>query len=519
VEYLRESVRAAPAAGPGVAEMRLVIEQLHATFDRRWGGFGRAPKFPPATSLLLLLRLGRRLGDERGLQMARGTLDGMARGGMRDHVGGGFHRYAVDERWLVPHFEKMLYDNALLARAYVEGYQAAGDISYRAVASETLDWVLREMTAPEGGFLAATDADSEGVEGRFFVWTPAEVREALGADEARLICEYYDITDAGNWEGHSIPNTPQPLEAVAERLGLEPGVLARRLEAARARLYEARRRRVPPGLDDKILTAWNGLMIGALAEGARVLREARFLDAATRAAEFVLGALQTPDGRLSRSWRRGRARLAAYLEDYACLADGLLDLYEAGGPARYLAEAQRLVERIRSDFTAPEGGFFSTAADHEALVVRHREGHDGATPSANAVAARALARLSYHLDRADYRDEALRAVRAYGAAIAQHPQAFPASLLVAEFLLDGPVELAIVGARQDARTEALWAEMGRHYLPNRIVAHHDPAEGESLLPLLRGKGTVDGAPALYVCRNYACRRPVTDPRDLAAALG
>jgi uncharacterized protein YyaL (SSP411 family)/aryl-alcohol dehydrogenase-like predicted oxidoreductase len=471
-------------------------------------------------ALLLLLRHHQRTGDGEALAMVSKTLDAMAQGGMYDHIGGGFARYSTDERWLVPHFEKMLYDNALLARAYLEGHQATGSPHYAQVAREVLDYILREMTGPEGGFYSATDADSEGEEGKFFVWTPAEVEALLGPEDAGQVCAYYDISAEGNWEGKSIPNTPRSLERVASRLGVRPDRFRATIEAARARLYEARRRRVPPGLDDKVLTAWNGLMIGAMAEGYRVLGDPRYLAGASRSADFLLTVLRRPDGGLYRTARGGRAHLEAYLEDYAYLAEGLLDLYEAGGAVRYLHEARSLCERLLRDFGDPAGGgFYDTAAGHEALIVRHREGSDDATPSGNAVAAAVLARLSFHLDRADLREAAIRAVSAYGKAIAQVPRAFCKSLMVVDFLLQGPVELALVGTPGEPGYEALRREVGRRYLPARIVAHHDPAAGPApALPLLAGKGLVDGRAALYVCRHFACRAPVTDPAGVAQAL-
>jgi hypothetical protein len=520
VRYLRLNAGTAPGGSLGAAELRAALEQLDQDFDPRWGGFGSAPKFPPSGSLSLLLRCYRRFGDARALEMVTKTLDAMARGGMYDQVGGGFHRYSVDERWLVPHFEKMLYDNAQLARVYVEGYQATSNLFYHRVASEVLDYVLREMTGEGGGFFSATDADSEGEEGRFFVWDPDQVRAAVGdEEEARRFCVYYDITDRGNWEGHSIPNTPQPLSEVAARLALAPEDLERSLATARAKVYRARLSRVPPALDDKVLAAWNGLMIGALADGARVLGDPRYLRAAQQAADFILTNMRDTGGRLLRTWRGGRAHTPAYLEDYGYLADALVDLYEAGAPARYLREAASLLEPVQQDFADEGGGFFATARDHEALIVRHREGHDGATPSANAVAARALARLSFHLDRPAWRESAERALRAYGKAIARQPRAFTTSLAVVDFLLDGPVELAFAGKPGDADHQALWIEVSRRYLPNRIIAHVDPGDADAVeLPLLAGKAAVEGRAALYVCRDYACQRPITEPSAVAEAL-
>jgi uncharacterized protein YyaL (SSP411 family)/aryl-alcohol dehydrogenase-like predicted oxidoreductase len=520
VRYLRLNAGTAPGGSLGEAQLRAALEQLDQDFDPRWGGFGGAPKFPPSGSLSLLLRCHRRFADGRALEMVTKTLDAMARGGMYDQVGGGFHRYSVDERWLVPHFEKMLYDNAQLTRVYLEGYQATRELSYHRVASEVLDYVLREMTGEGGGFFSATDADSEGEEGRFFVWDPDQVRAAVGDEEdARRFCAYYDITDRGNWEGRSIPNTPQPLSEVAARLALAPEELERSLATARAKVYRARLARVAPALDDKVLAAWNGLMIGALAEGARVLGDPRYLHAAERAADFILVNMRAADGRLLRTWREGRAHTPAFLEDYAYLADALIDVYEAGAPARYLREAAALLERVEQDFADDGGGFFTTARDHEALIVRHREGHDGATPSANAVAARALARLSSHLDRAPWRESAERALRAYGKAISRQPRAFTTSLAVVDFLLDGPVELAFAGAPGATDYQALWIEVGRRYVPNRIIAHVGTADADAAdLPLLAGKTPVEGRAALYVCRDYACQRPITDPSAVAEAL-
>jgi uncharacterized protein YyaL (SSP411 family) len=515
--HLREAAAPVPGSVDMAAATAHLMDRLERSFDPRWGGFGAAPKFPPATLLRLLLALHRADGNPRALEMVRRTLDGMARGGMYDQLGGGFCRYATDEEWLVPHFEKMLYDNALLARAYLEGYQVTGDPFYRQVAAETLDYVLREMTDSAGGFHSATDADSEGVEGKFFVWTPDEFTAVLGA-EAPLAAAWFDVTRAGNWEGHNVLRTPRPLAEVAAAFDLEPAEAARRIAAARTTLYAARLGRVPPGLDDKVLTAWNGLMIGALAEGARVLGEDRWLVAARGAAEFVLGALRREGGGLLRTWRRGTAHLDAYLEDYAFLGSGLLDLYEAGGGDRYLAEARGLAERLLADFAAPGGGFFSTAAGHESLLVRHREGHDGAIPSANAVAALLLARLAAHDGREEWRRAAEAALEAWGAAIAREPRAFAQSLLALAFLREGPVELAFIGPADHPGLAALRRQTAAHFLPHRIIEQWDPGPGASPRPLLAGKHLVEGHPALYVCRDFSCRAPVTDPRDVASAL-
>ncbi|TAJ07318.1 MAG: DUF255 domain-containing protein [Nitrospirae bacterium] len=519
-ERMKQTLQGGSPMAVGQAELDAVVTQSAEEFDARHGGFGGAPKFPPATGLSLLLRCHHRTGDPQVLHMVRKTLDAMAAGGMYDQIGGGFARYSTDERWLVPHFEKMLYDNALLTRTYLEAYQVTQDLEYRRIATETLDYIVREMTSPDGGFYSATDADSEGVEGKYFVWTPEQIRAVIPDEtEARRFCSFYDITPGGNWEQASIPNRPRSWEAVAQELGIEPEELRRTVEQVKPLVYEARRQRIPPALDDKILTAWNGMMISAMAEGTRVLLAPRYLQTAERAADFLLTSLSRPDGGLYRTYRAGKAHLPAYLEDYAYLAEGLVDLYEAGGAERYLKDAVRLAERILADFSDQEkGGFFTTAKDHEALLLRSREGPDGAIPSGNAVAASALARLSFHYDRQDFREAATLAIRAYGRQTTRYPRAFAKSLAVVDLLLAGPVELALVGTPGKPDYEALRAAVNRPYLPNRIIAHHDSSGSATTHPLLSGKTLVQGRAALYICRNFACQAPITDPQTVATTL-
>ena len=517
---LKEGLRAPSPTSVGEAELEAAVTQYAEDFDARYGGFGGAPKFPPATGLSLLLRCYNRSRDPHTLTMVRKTLDAMAAGGMYDQLGGGFARYSTDERWLVPHFEKMLYDNALLARTYVEAYQVTQDPEHRRIAAETLDYILREMTSPEGGFYSATDADSEGVEGKFFVWTPAQVREALpDQEDARRFCAFYDVTEAGNWEHTNVLNRPKSHAAVAQELGISEDELRESLARARPILYAARAKRIPPGLDDKVITAWNGMMISAMAEAARVFHEPRYGAAARRAADFILGTLRRPDGGLYRTYRQGKAHLDAYLEDYAYLAEALIDLYESGHDERYLSEAAGLADRMAADFVDEEqGGFFTTARGHETLIMRSREGPDGATPSGNAVAASALARLAAHWDRNDWRDQAASAIRAYGRQIARYPRAFAKSLAVVDFLTGAPVELAFIGASDDPELRALKEAVSRHYLPNRIIASMDPRHATSRHPLLRGKDLVQGKAALYICRNFSCRQPITEPVQVQDAL-
>ncbi|HSU38393.1 MAG TPA: hypothetical protein VLJ38_02465, partial [Polyangiaceae bacterium] len=416
-------------------------------------------------------------------------------------------------------FEKMLYDNAELARVYLEAFQVTGDLEYRRVAAETLDYVAREMQSPAGGYFSATDADSEGVEGKYFVWTLDQVQSLLPREAAEYFAFFYDVTPEGNWEEHSILHRTRTLQAASNALGVAQDELARSLAESRAVLLAARAERVPPLLDDKVITSWNGLMLGAMAEGFRVLRDRRYLASAERAATHALAKLVRPDGGLYRTLRDGRAHLDAYLEDYAFLSDALVTLYEAGGGERYLEHALSLAERLLADFSAPDGSFFATAAAHETLVARPRDGHDGAIPAANAVAARVLARLGRHFDRTDLSERARAAIEAYGELVRRSPRAFATSLGVMDFLATGPVELALIGEPGGPERDALEAALAQHYLPARIIAHAPARQAEpSAPPLLRDKELVGGRAALYVCRNYACAAPVTDPERVADAL-
>ncbi len=518
-ERLKASSRIGSPDSVSESVLEEVVRQFEDEFDEHHGGFGGAPKFPPAAGLSLLLRCHRRSGDQRTLKMVTKTLDMMAAGGIYDHIGGGFARYSTDARWLVPHFEKMLYDNALLAHVYVEAYQVTKSPLYRTVATEVLDYVLREMTAPEGGFYSSTDADSEGKEGKFFVWMPDEVYGAVKDEaQARRFCALYDITESGNWEHRNIPNRLRPIEEVALELDVTTNELLETACAVKPLLYRKRLERIPPALDDKILTGWNGMMISAMAQAAWVFDNERYRETARRTADFLLSSHSRPDGGLLRASRAGRAHLDAYLEDYAYLTEGLLDLYETGGGERYLHEAGRLAGIIMADFLdMGKGGFFTTANHHESLILRGREGPDGATPSANAVAASALARLSCHFDRQDWREAAVGAIRVYGRQIARYPRAFAKSLAVVDFLTTEPLELALVGDESQVEFRALRQALAERYLPNRIIASGLP-EASCSLPLLHGKQTVAGKAALYVCRNFTCNQPVTDPQAVQEAL-
>jgi uncharacterized protein YyaL (SSP411 family) len=464
--------------------LRLMAED----FDPVNGGFGGAPKFPPSMRLTLMLReirdegyargAGTRMRDGKGptaaypssliphpsslKEIVATTLDRMARGGIYDQVGGGFHRYSVDDRWLVPHFEKMLYDNALLAPVYLASYQTTGNEFHGRIGRGVLDYVLREMTDPRGGFYSTLDADSEGHEGRFYLWTPAEVEAVLGAEDAALLCRIYDVTPGGNFEGKSIPNLiARSVDEWTTELDMEPAALWARLDSLRERLREARSERIWPGLDDKVLTAWNGLMIRAMAAGYRVLGDAPYRVAAERAAEFALTVLQE-DGRLLRSYRDGQARLNAYLEDYAFMIVALLDLHEATGVIRWREEAQRLLETMNEQFwDQRQGGYFFTAHDHETLITRMKSNEDGAIPSGNSMAALALVRLGQLAERSDYLEMAGRLLSSYAPAMRRAPAAFANMLLAADLYLE-------VASGGDVERRSGQASGDRHLAPPEV---------------------------------------------------
>ncbi len=488
--------------------------------DNRFGGFGGAPKFPQPMNLEVLLRHHRRTGDRAALNAVELTLRRMADGGIYDHLGGGFARYAVDAYWLVPHFEKMLYDNALLARLYLETYQATGDPFYRRVAEETIDYVLRDMTGTEGGFYSAEDADSEGEEGKFYVWTPQEIQEALDSEDARLALRFWDVTDRGNFEGKNILNVPRPPEVVAEEFGLTPEELWTRIVHIRTILRSVRERRVRPGRDEKVLAAWNGLMLRALALAARVTGRDDYREAARRNAAFLLDRMKT-DGRLNRSYKDGRARFNGYLEDYAMVADGLVALYEATFEMRWLTEADDLCDAVSELFWDEEKrAFYDTSADHEELVTRPRDVYDNATPSGNSVAVEVLLRLSLLLDRGDYRQRAEDVLEEMGGGMEKIPGAFGRLLAALDFAVSGTREIAIVGESESSETKALLDTVYARYLPNKVVAGRSESDAESpgLIPLLAERPTRDGRATAYVCEGYACQAPTTDPEELARQL-
>ncbi len=503
-EELRQQAEVAGGDGlPAEGVIEAALAQLRRAFDPRWGGFGPAPKFPQPMAVELILARG--TAEDR--RMALRTLDAMGEGGMYDHLGGGFARYSVDDQWLVPHFEKMLYDNAQLAACYLSAFQATGEARYAQVARETLDYLLRDLRDPDGGFHSSEDADSEGEEGRFYVFTPAEVREALGEADSARFCVAYGITEAGNFEhGRSVVHRFSCPEGAA----LEPGEDA----ALRGRLRAWRDRRVRPGKDDKVLAAWNGLALSALARGYQVLGDIRYLDAAQACAAFLRRGLWTGDG-LLRVGRAGKAHTPAFLEDYGAVAEGLVDLFEADFNPEWLRWAEDLAEAMLSRFLdAGGGGFFSTEAGQADLLFRQKPGFDNAVPSGNTLAARALLRLARHLERADFEAAAEGILRCFGPWMARAPRACLGLLGVLGQLVQEPLAIVIAGDPDLPATRALLAEVHRCFLPGRVVS----AAANQALPLHCDRWPREGRPVAFVCRGQTCAAPVTEPAALANLL-
>jgi uncharacterized protein YyaL (SSP411 family) len=506
-----------PTDGPSPtsALVASAVDSLQARFDTLNGSWGGAPKFPqPMTLDFLLRRMA--AGDARPTAMVRYTLDRMADGGIRDQLGGGFHRYATDPIWLVPHFEQMLYDNAQLARTYLRAWAVTGEARYREVAVGVLDYLLRELRRDDGTFAASQDADTDGVEGATFTWSAAEIREVLG-DDAPLFTGVYGVREEGNWEGRTILSRLQP--AAAEDGSIDAGRESR-LASSRARLLERRAGRPQPARDDKALAAWNGLAIGALADAARLLSGAegdRYRAAAIAAADTILTGLRRPDGRLGRSWKDGRATGEGVLEDYADLADGLLALYEATFDERWVVTARELADAILDHFTDPAGGFFDTADDHETLVIRPKDPQDNATPAGGSMATLVLVRLAALTGEARYRTATDRALATVASFVERYPTGFANWLSAAQLAVDGIVELAIVGDPVAPATIALLETARAGGRADLVIAVSADPES-SVVPLLAGRTAIDGRPTAYVCRGFTCRLPVTEPAALRDQL-
>ena len=555
--------RRAPAtSGPGssdaASDLRAAVARLVGDFDFEHGGWAGPPRFPQPALIDLLLRRASAGSDDRALRVALRALDIMADGGIRDHLGGGFHRYATDTDWLVPHFEKMLYDNAQLARVYLHAYQLTGEPRFRDVAESTLDYLAREMVAPDGLFAASQDADTDGVEGATYVWTSDEIEAVLAAETApgtaaapgaetvpgaeiapgtaaapgaedtsgaedpppaglaALFASAYGVARGGNWEGRTILSRVMTDVAVGAMYGLTEVEVGLRLAQARRLLFGRRRRRPQPGLDDKAIAAWNGLALAAFAEAIPVLDRASDREVARRAAEAALRLLRGPDGRLSRSFRAGRTTGRGVLEDYADLADGLVALYEATFEERWLLAARELTATVESRFSDPACGWFDTADDAKSLVVRPKEVQDGATPSGGAAAATVMLRLAELTGDGKLRTAAERAIRQVAPLGARYPLAFGAWLVAQDFAESAVSQIAIVGDPDGGDTRALLAVARRGFQPHRVVAAGDPQS--SALELLQGRFALDGRATAFVCRDFACRQPVAEPEALAAAL-
>jgi uncharacterized protein YyaL (SSP411 family) len=518
---------------PGLTEA--ARRNLANRFDPRWGGFGSAPKFPQPVTLEFLLRHHRATGHPEALAMVHHTLIRMARGGMRDHVGGGFHRYSVYARWLVPHFEKMLYDNALLARLYAQAWQVTGDEELRAVAESTLDWILEDMRAPghggaegrpTGGFYAARDADSEGEEGLFYLWTPDEVEGALEPRDAGLFNEVYDVTPEGNFEGRSIPHLAHGLEAAARARGMSVQELSDRLASLRSALRRVRSGRPAPLRDEKVLAGWNGMAVRAFAEAGGAFGREDYVEAAREALTWLLDALRPegPDGPVLHVWTDGEAKIPAFLEDVAALGNAALTLHEVTLEPEWRHEVRRMAARVVEDFWDEETGAFYDVGSRECeareLIVRPRDPTDSATPSGTSLAVELCLRAGHLFGKESWTAVGRRALTAEVGSLRRFPSAFGRLLALAQGELEPPLELAVIGRPADPDARALLEPLLRRYVPGRTVTGRSPdeADPDEQIPLLAGRGLVQEKPAAYLCRGYACERPVTDPTDLEALL-
>jgi uncharacterized protein len=495
--------------------------RLKQNFDRVNGGFGGAPKFPRALELGFLLTEYRRAGDRDALNMVALSLEKMARGGIYDQVGGGFHRYTVDGAWVVPHFEKMLYDNALLVPAYLAHFQLTASPLSRRIARETLDFVLRELRAPEGSFYSAWDADSEGEEGKFYVWTRKEVEEALQPEEANLAVAAFGVTDTGNFEGKNIFTFPLSEEELASRFDRTPEEVAASLQAVKERLFKVREARVRPHRDEKIITAWNGLMLTALALGAQVLDDKKYYEAAAQAARFILTEMR-PNGQLRRIWSEGQVSVPGFLDDYAGLANACLDLYETDFNPDWLEAAQQLAAAMENLFLdEADGTYFYVARDQEATLVRSKSLYDQAVPAGNSLAARVVWRLWRFTEKDSYQERCQAILRRFQTQITDNPGGFSHYLTVAALSLLPPLDLTLVGDPDHAQMGKLLVEIYRRFLPERrLVLKNPPDMGriEELAPAARDYAPVDSEPVAYLCQGFTCQAPTGNPEELAGKL-
>ena len=510
----------------------LAVDQLKSVFDPTWGGFSAAPKFPPVRAISLLFRHNFHKKDPYSLAMATLTLDKMAMGGIYDHLGGGFHRYSTDEMWLVPHFEKMLYDNALLSSVYLQAYQVTKEKKYAGIAEEIFAYIMDNMTDDCGAFHSTEDADSQGKEGIYYTWTKDELIEILGKDAGEIFSIVYNIKERGNFSsredyhrGQNILFLQKNPSELTQELAMDRDELELLLRDSRKKLLAARRRRTRPGLDDKIVTSWNALMISAYARAHQILNKTEYLEAATKAALFIKKELLTKEGFLLRTFRRGQSKLLAYLEDYAYSVRAFLDLYEAGFDKSWLFLAENLADIIISKFWDDATSiFFNTGHLHKNLIVRTQSPTDGALPSPAALATESLLRLGLLLDREDFTRKASQALQAQSHLMKSYPQAYLSFILAADFFLNSMKEIAIVGRKDSKDTQKLLQALHGVYFPYRVIAFMDPdsSQKKSLakkIPLLAGKKIIDGKSTAYVCKNFTCQLPVTDANGLLKQLG
>ena len=496
------------------------FSQLQPSFDEQNGGFGGAPKFPQPMIYDFLLHYHYQKKDPKSLHMIELSLEKMAQGGIYDQVGGGFHRYSTDNHWLVPHFEKMLYDNALLSRLYLHAYQSTGSPFHKRIVEETLDYVLREMTDETGSFYSSQDADSEGEEGKFFVWTPQEIEELLGTNDGCLFNSYYNVTAQGNFEGKNILHVPIGIATVASELDVPLERLEEVIQRGKHILLDVRSRRIAPARDDKILTSWNGLMLRSFAEAAAVFQRQDYRQAAIANATSITNNLQE-NGRVLRTYKDGRAKLKGYLEDYSFLIDGLLSVYELTFDPHWLKEANRLSDDMVQLFWEDvEGTFYDTGQDHESLLIRPRELFDNATPCGTSVAVEVLLRIGLLMGNEEHLRKASQCLVSMGTISSQYPTGMGRWLAALDFHLSKPKEIAIVGIREDKATKALLDVIHNRYIPNKVVAlmEEDDPTGNQELPLLRFRTRIREQSAAYICENYVCQLPVTDPKHLAHQL-
>jgi len=495
------------------------FETFEGQFDSNYGGFGKAPKFPSSMALSFLLRYWKRTGSKEALRMVEVSLEKMANGGIYDHLGGGFHRYSVDERWLIPHFEKMLYDNALLSRTYFEAYQATGEERYRRVAEEVFRYVIRGMKSPEGGFYSTQNADSEGEEGKFYVWSRDQIKEVLGKEKGTPFCGYYGVTPQGNFEGEtSVLNIASTMEKISELYGISIPELEEVLEEGRQKLYAEREKRIRPDRDEKILTSWNGLMISSFVDGFKVTENERYIEEAKKAARFILEEMRK-DGHLMRVFHQGKSHVKGYSEDYAFFIQTLIDLYEATFEIDWLKEADDLNRRMIHQFwDERNGGFFFTGKENEPLIARSKNPYDNVIPSSNSVALFNLIRLGYLTGEESLKQKAEQIIHLFYKFLSEHPSGFTHMLSGLSFFLD-PEEIGIIGSKNDLRTKSMLQEIYRAYLPNKILSLKDPQkpiEG-SWFPFLMEKGVIE-VPTTFVCKGFTCLPPVRNEEELKKIL-